>query len=362
MLAVVRIMNNALGFLSARSHRPRLGVLVCILACCTPALAQDKPEGGAETRPVAVVGGVRISERNLIDEVDRLIPLTYFHSRVPESKMHEFEIRALEALIERALIYQDAVARGLTASREEIEKEFSRALEKAGPQFKRIQDDQRKKLLESYRPLVIRRILLDKNEARFSQSVPAVTREQVRSRYEARRSELQAPLEAHLSHILVKVDPAASEAQDREKRRQIDDARKAILGGRPFAEVAKELSEDIYARRGGDMGVVKQGSFLSGPVDKVAFSLGEGELSQVVSSIYGFHLLRCHAKKPRRLLSLEEAGPRIRAELVREARRAARKRWLEPLRRRYEIRILRADLAGKKGGRAPRQPASRPRK
>ncbi|MHC4078895.1 MAG: peptidylprolyl isomerase [Planctomycetota bacterium] len=321
---------------------------------CLPVAAQSRP---TPTKPqqglVATVGTVRITVADLRAETNRLLPLTFFHSRVKKSEMDRIRAQALEKLVEKALLYQDARQRGITATAEEIRAEFTKALEKAGPRYKNLPDQEKAALLEQYRPLVIRRILLDKNEARFLSSLPPVDETAVRRRYEENKDRLLAPVEAHLQHILIKVAPSASDREIRALQQRIAAARKELQDGQPFAAVAKKYSEDIYTKRGGDLGFVKQGGFLHGPVDVAAFELKEGELSEVISSIYGFHLVRCVKIKPRRTLRLEEVRKVLAAQLQAETREQAREGNLAKLRTRFPVKIHQPVTAGSR-------PTSRP--
>ncbi len=320
--------------------------LALAVLCQDPASAPADPV-------VARVGTFEIRQSDLLAEMNRLIPLTFYHGRVPRKKMDAFRDRALERLIEKALIYLDAKAKGLAASEEEIRRTFEESLQKAGPAYRSLSAGEKAKLLEKYRPLVERRVLRDKNEALFEKLVPPLKEEAVRAEYESRKSSLLAPKEAHFRHILVKVRPEAGRSEIEAKRALIEKARAEILAGRPFGEVAKKVSEDIYAARGGDMGWVREGSFRGGAVNEAAFSLKPGELSKIVTSIYGFHLVQCVAVKPRRVLSYEEAAPQLRRELAQKIRADARARWLADLRRRFPVERFAV------GAFAPR-PASRP--
>ncbi|GEM_PF-1922001 len=346
------------------------------LSLALPLLLQtSRPSGGPVTReskeragkpvenPVlAEVGSVKIRQSDVLAEINRLIPLNFYHGKVPVEKMESFRDKALQSLIERALIHQDALASGLRAGEEEIRATFEASLKKAGPKYSELPSEEKAKLLETYRPLVERRVLIDKNEARFEASLPKVKEEAVRATYEARKSKLLAPREGHFLHILLKVDPGASEAEIAKAKEKMLKARKEILGGRPFAEVAKEISQDIYASRGGDMGWVKEGSFLGGPVGEAAFKLEAGELSELVSSIYGFHLVQCLAWKPRKTMSFEEARKSIEIELEEAIRRSARERWLATLRERFPVKIHRVGILAEspKEETASSKPASRP--
>jgi peptidyl-prolyl cis-trans isomerase D len=97
-----------------------------------------------------------------------------------------------------------------------------------------------------------------------------------------------------LRHVLARVDPEAVDpAADKARAKQrIDEALERVTKGESFASVARQLSEDPgSAVRGGELGCVKKGKMVK-PFDDAAFALGEGKLSGVVESEYGYHLIR----------------------------------------------------------------------
>jgi len=298
--------------------------------------AEDSPMGISS---IAKVGQIEITREQLRAEVNRLIPLTFYHSKVPEGRLRELELQARDSLIERALVHQDAIARKIAVSEEEILAEFQRTLTKAGPGFANLSKERSAALLQQYRPLVQRRILLDKNEARFEKSLPVIDEPLLRGRYGELREELVTAEEAHILHILVKVDPSSSKEQSDEIRAKMDAIVADLEGGAPFATVAGEHSEDIYAVNGGDMGFVTQDSFNLRKIGEAIFALQDGETSEVLASLYGFHVARRLATKPGRPLTFEEARADLLARVEIEVRDATRKTWLSRLREKHGVTI-----------------------
>ncbi len=293
----------------------------------------------------ATVGAIAISRADLLAETDRHLPFR-FHTRTDSVQMLAARKAALAALIEKALVFQDAQARGLDASATEIEAEFARALQKAGPEFAKVDGAARQQLLEQHRPQVVRRILLDKNEARMRAAVPPVTDAMAEVRYEARRSEMLTPARAHLQHLLVKVPPEASQLEVDRLLAKARQARADIVAGKPFGEVARAVSEDIYAQQGGDVGVVERGAMRYREIEAAAFALTPGQLSDVLTSMFGFHVVLCVAVEPPRSLTLAEALPMLRERLAAELQDAARAQWLLGLRQRFAVVIVAADWQG----------------
>ena len=305
-----------------------------------PAARPSVPARNAQDGLAAIVGRVRITLLDLRAELNRLIPLNFFHNKLPADRVAQMQAQALDHLVERALILQDAQDRKLTASEEEIRAEFAETLKKAGPQYSGLAGEEVDALRARYHDLIVRRILLDKNEARFEAGLAAVAPERVRALYDERAEQLLAPLEAHFLHLLVKVPPSASQAQADEIRARTEGLLAQLQDGASFELLARENSEDIYALVGGDMGFVTLESFLNPGIGAAAFALRDGETSGVLPSMYGCHIVRRVESKPRRRLTFEQARPALAAELAGERRAAARAQWLEGLRAHYGVEIL----------------------
>ncbi len=328
-------------------------ILAAFLFRISPAQKPDKfhPSGN---KVVALVGDVKITGLDLLKKIDSLIPLTFFHRRVPEGKMKTFRERALRELIEDTLIWLDAKDRGITVSEKEIRDRFEKALARGGERYKFITPEQKARMFESMKPLVIRRILIDKNEARFEKTLPDVDMEELKRLYDAKKKKPLAPEEAHFLHIFIRVPPTATKEEIEAARNKIGAAEMLIKEGTPFGVVAKKFSQDEFASKGGDMGTVSRAFFRSRVLADAAFSLKEGELSPVIRTIYGFHLIYCVKKAPPRELRFEEVKDLLRAQHREELRKKAREAWLAEIRKRHPVKILEPDLYG------PRPPASRP--
>jgi len=151
-----------------------------------------------------------------------------------------------------------------------------------------------------------------------------VSDEEVTSVYNAAPARYTAPEERHASHILVaaaKDATAAAKAAAKAKAEAIlADVRKAPG---QFAAIAKAKSEDPgSAEQGGDLGVVEKGSLVPS-VEAAIFKLKQGEVSNVVESEFGYHIITVTALKPAALKPLEAVKGDIAAELKKQ--KAAKK-------------------------------------
>jgi peptidylprolyl isomerase/peptidyl-prolyl cis-trans isomerase C len=149
--------------------------------------------------------------------------------------------------------------------------------------------------------------------------------------YLMHRDEFLRPEVRSLRHILVMIEASRENEGRAVARRRIDNARARLLKSpQRFTELAMKYSDCTSAVNGGLLGDVQRGQ-LHPALEKVAFSLNAGELSKVVESPRGFHLIHC--------LSIESASERpfssvrekIRSYLIKSRRCAARKEWIASL-------------------------------
>ncbi len=123
-------------------------------------------------------------------------------------------------------------------------------------------------------------------------------------------------------------------------RKKIDALRKQILNGADFAELAKENSDDKGSgEKGGDLGFFTKGQMVP-PFEKAAFSLPVGELSGIVESQFGLHLIRVEEKKAATKLRFDEAEDDLREYLFRASQQAAFESFVTELRKNASVKIL----------------------
>ena len=153
------------------------------------------------------------------------------------------------------------------------------------------------------------------DEALTAASVP-VNEADLRRAYEEQRDRFRTPERLHVRHILLKTT-GKSDAEVKTIQAKADSLLKQIKGGADFADLAKKNSEDPgSAVNGGDLGFVVKGQTVKN-FEEAAFALKPKELSNVVKTEYGFHILQMMDREDARLKPFEEA----KAELVAETQR-----------------------------------------
>lgn len=143
-----------------------------------------------------------------------------------------------------------------------------------------------------------------------------VTDAEVADAYNKNKARFTTPEKRTASHILINVKKGASAAEDAAAKAKaqaiLDEVRK---NPNDFAKIAKAQSQDPgSAELGGDLGVVQKGVFVK-PVEDAIYGLKEGEVSGLVRSEFGYHIIKVTKVVPESQKSLEDAKPEIVAEL-----------------------------------------------
>ncbi|WP_374045726.1 SurA N-terminal domain-containing protein [Massilia sp. YIM B04103] len=156
------------------------------------------------------------------------------------------------------------------------------------------------------------------NAAAVAASVTA-TDDEVANFYKQNEKRFTTPETRRASHILVALKPGAG-AADKSAAKAKAEAILADVRKNPgdFAKIAKAKSEDpVSAEVGGDLNVIEKGSLVK-PVEDAIFQLKQGEISNVVESEFGFHVLTVTQLKPASVKPLDEAKAEVVAEVKKQ--------------------------------------------
>jgi len=210
----------------------------------------------------------------------------------------------LDQLIGEMLIDQAAAQAGVSVSKEEVELEFEAVRQQVGPDFEILlaqygmtADDLRKNLKIG---LLVFKV---------STKDVVVTDEQIATYYDEHTAEFESPEMVKASHILVDTEAEAQAALDR------------IRAGADFGEVAVAVSMDpMTAPNGGDLGFFAPGEMVK-EFEDAAFALHTGEISGIVRTDYGYHIIQVTDRVEPRRASFDEVSGKIE-RLLRSAHAA----------------------------------------
>lgn len=144
------------------------------------------------------------------------------------------------------------------------------------------------------------------------------TDEEIKSYYEANKNRFETQAAIKARHILVRPDPKdADQAKAKaDAKKKITDLLPKAKSGAKFADLAKAFSQDPgSAKQGGDLGWFQKGVMIKA-FEEAAFALNKGEVSGVIETEFGYHIIKVEDKKDGGYLPLKEAEPSIKQALA----------------------------------------------
>ncbi len=281
-----------------------------------PVLADDKQPSGDK---VAVVNGVVITRDQYDKELQvHLERVSRQGKQISDDRMAELKKEILEGLIEREVLYQESRKADIKIDDQKVndqlagirkrfqsEEEYEKALKSMNLTEAEIK-------IQIQRGLAIRELI----DIKVANKI-VITDEETKAYYDANPQFFQQPGQVKASHILIKVEPTADEAKKAEARKKITEVQQKLKDGGDFAALAKEYSEGPSSARGGDLGYFKRGQMVK-PFEDAAFSMKTNEVSDLVESRFGYHLIKVYDKKPEQTLAYADVKDKIAQRLKQE--------------------------------------------
>ncbi len=140
--------------------------------------------------------------------------------------------------------------------------------------------------------------------------VPEPTPAEVEAYYKENEAEFSQGESVTARHILLTVDAKTDETTKAEKRTKAETYIKELRGGADFAAYARDYSEGPSGPNGGDLGTFGRGQMVP-PFDRAVFSLPVGEISDVVETRFGYHIIQVQEHIEAEITPLADAAERI---------------------------------------------------
>jgi peptidyl-prolyl cis-trans isomerase C len=320
----------------------RILIIMSAVALSAPQAVRGAEPKQAEpkTGVVAVVNGSEVALDDFYRElmrVERLLldagkPLTC-------PNITRLKTEVAEALVRRELLYQESKSKVKVTDAEigsELKKlkdqypsenEFSAALASTNisPASLRAQVE---------RTLSIQKII----DSQFA-SKTSIDDKEIWSYYDKNRAAFRQPEQVKASQILVKVDPKWDEAKKSAARKKIDEIRAKLKQGQDFESLARTYSEDPSGARGGDLGYIRTGQTMK-PFEEALFALKPGEVSDVVETSLGYHLIKSSDRKPETTVPFEKVKDQLRALLKQEKGRQEANAYIAKAREKARVQIF----------------------
>lgn len=305
-----------------------------------PAPAKTAEKSKSLPDPVAKVNNTPITAADL-QKAFTAFKSSPQNPPIPANKERETQLFLLNQLMAGELMYQiaskselkdrdalvEANISNLKKTRFKDEAEFQKALKEQGMTEKDL------------RELIRRNVVIDAYIEKTIIPKQTVTEAEIKTFYEKNPEAFTQPEQLRASHILITVDPKATADEKQKARAKIEDLLKQARAGADFSKLAQDNSSCPSSKQGGDLGYFGKGQMVK-PFEDAAFALKPGEISGVVETQFGYHIIKTMEKKAPSKVALEEVKSKIEESLKRRKVGEAVNKTLEEARKKAKIEVF----------------------
>ncbi len=301
-----------------------------------PAQSQPTEQSVMKNRVIVTVNGDPVYASD-VSLMMRDIQARQRGQKIPEQQLVEM---GTGRVIERKLLAQEATKRGIKPNDQRIEANLAQIVKQAGG----------REALDGFLATggtdyaALKQIVTESDLAQSlieTQIQPTinVTEDDITKFYNDNPDMFKTDEQVRARHILFKVPQDADEATAKAARDKAVEARKRALAGEDFAKLAQELSEGPSASKGGDLGFFTHDQMVPAFAD-AAFALQPGQISDVVRTRFGFHVIKVEDRKPAGTRTLDEVHDRLKAVIAQGKVGDAVEKLLDELRKSASIKAM----------------------
>lgn len=290
---------------------------------------------------VATVGDKTITKAEFIKAAEAH-PL---HQTAGNTK--EYAKSIANQLVDRLILLQLAEKAGFKPSAELAREQFSKMVKSLTPDKKKMFEQwlkaQKQTTIEEFE-----KTTCDDPERQEAAAINSwlenkvfanikVSPEQAKAFYDKEKDKFKMPETVQASHILIKPDGQGDEAKKKAKAKAEEILAK-LKKGADFAETAKKESGCPSSAKGGDLGEFERGRMVP-EFEKAAFALKPGELSDVVETKFGYHIIKTTKHNPGETMPFEKVEPFIKNHLRQDAERTTLKTRVDEAKKTMKVKI-----------------------
>ena len=291
---------------------------------------------------VATINGVKLSGVEFSKGLQSYKKsLAMMGQEVPPEHTKEINKTIIERMVNNELLIQNCNKTGIKVSDDELNKEMAsiKARYQNEEQFNQViksqnltMDDVKSDVRKN---LAIKKLMKNDIEDKVS-----IDEKAVNEYYKNNPTKFVEGESVKASHILVMVDKSATKDAKETAKKKIDGLLIRVRKGEDFAKLAKENSDDKGSgQNGGDLGFFSKGMMVPN-FEKAAFSLKKDEVSDVVETEFGYHVIKLIDKKPERTIPLSEVHDKLKNFLKSMEVNKKLSEYLADLRKKADVKIM----------------------
>lgn len=292
----------------------------------------------SEKPPRITVNGHPLPEEAIAFELSRLVQ--FYSQHMPQEQIRAqlpaLRQRAIDQAIGARLLFDEAARLDIQVPDDDVEKRLAALEQRSGGREPFLALLKKQNLDEAtLRDLIRRGRRVDLLVEQVVAETADPTEAEILAHFEAHRDEYTRPERVLAQHILIKPSDA-SETGKAAARERLAAIRQRAVDGAPFADLASDNSDCPSGKEGGSLGWFSRGMMVEA-FDKAAFELETGELSDIIETPFGYHIIRKTDHEASKPADFDEARESVR-DFLRHARRGeALSRHVDALRAQAEI-------------------------
>jgi peptidyl-prolyl cis-trans isomerase C len=287
---------------------------------------------------IAVVNNTTVSRQDLDREMKMYaLKLNAQGRPISDQELKRYEGNFRETLINSVLLLQQSEADGIKPK----ESQVTKSLNEFKASFKNEKDYQNelkqmgfteKELFDWFKDKLTIEAVFEKN---ITLNIP-ISDKQIRDFYDKHPEMFRQPERVKASHILIKVAEDADEAKKEKALASIKSLKQRIDEGEPFANLAMEYSDCPSKAKGGDLGFFSREQMVQ-PFSEAAFTMQPGQVSDVVTTQFGYHLIRVTERQEAQMLAFSDVKEDIANHLRREQKMKKIGDYIEKIKKNADI-------------------------
>ncbi len=319
-----------------------MNIFTAVLAGAAAVFLCTSAQAEVADRIVAVVNDevITLSEWNSAFEPYRANVGASHTGEEREKVLTENRIILLNRMIDNLLIEQQSRKTGIVITDEELINAIKDLLRRRNIS----QDDLQKALdregttLETYKKGVRDQLMRIRLIQREIKSRVAVSDEEIGAYYLKHREDYEGKETVRIRQILLPLPKEEDQAEKEKIRANAEAIRKLLLNGESFELLSVKYSQGSAAAAGGDIGYIEKGMILH-EVEEVAFSLSLNQISGVIESPVGFHIIKVIDRRGAGFKNIESVREEIREKIDQEKMEKKFDEWMDALRIKSHIEI-----------------------
>lgn len=316
----------------------KIGIVIFVFSIITTVLSHAE----MVDRIVAIINDEIITLSELNNSLETYMKRVEESSEVTDREKVKKQLRKLilNSLIDQKLIAQEAQKLGIAATDDDIDKAINSILSKKKITMEALEEDiaDQGGTIEDYREEIKQHLTKRNLIGREIRKKVTVTQKEIGNYYREHRNDYEGKEAVRIRQILIIVPRDCDVETKEQKRSSAERTLKRLRTGEPFALLAAEVSQGPAAQTGGDLGYIEKGLILP-EVDTVAFSLKKGEMSGIIETSVGFHIIQVLDKRGAGIKPTESVREEIVEKLGSKKVEEKFQEWLKEQRKKALIEV-----------------------